>query len=195
MAAPCRATSRCSSAASRSRRSFPTSAIRVLGMPTIAAGILVIALTSGFNFVIVRTWAFATGPTIWGGGLMAALDPKAVLNSAHNALVFDRRIRILADASGADNSRWRRHRARSRLRRRLDGRSADADAARSQDARAPTSSSVRSQHIPITQYDGSTLPFPDESFDYVTIVDVLHHTDDPARRARPRRLASAARAS
>src|SRR5215213_8603621 len=34
--------------------------------------------------------------------------------------------------------------------------------------------------IPISQYDGVTLPFDDRSFDYVTIVDVLHHTPDPA---------------
>jgi SAM-dependent methyltransferase len=34
--------------------------------------------------------------------------------------------------------------------------------------------------IPVTQYDGRTLPFADRSVDYVTIVDVLHHTTDPA---------------
>ena len=33
--------------------------------------------------------------------------------------------------------------------------------------------------LPVVQYDGHSLPFEDKSFDYVTIVDVLHHTDDP----------------
>lgn len=34
--------------------------------------------------------------------------------------------------------------------------------------------------IPAQVYDGQTIPFPDDSFDWVTICDVLHHTDDPA---------------
>jgi ubiquinone/menaquinone biosynthesis C-methylase UbiE len=38
--------------------------------------------------------------------------------------------------------------------------------------------------IDVTQYDGRELPFEDESFDLVTIVDVLHHADDPAAVAR-----------
>src|ERR1700730_13074213 len=33
--------------------------------------------------------------------------------------------------------------------------------------------------IPFDLYDGKTIPFSDGSFDWVTVVDVLHHTDDP----------------
>jgi len=33
--------------------------------------------------------------------------------------------------------------------------------------------------IPVTKYDGTTIPFPDKSFDVMMFVDVLHHTDDP----------------
>ena len=33
--------------------------------------------------------------------------------------------------------------------------------------------------IPVTGFNGSTIPFPDKSFDVVMFVDVLHHTDDP----------------
>ena len=33
--------------------------------------------------------------------------------------------------------------------------------------------------IPVTGFNGSTIPFPDKSFDVVMFVDVLHHTVDP----------------
>ena len=33
--------------------------------------------------------------------------------------------------------------------------------------------------IPVTQYDGNTLPFEDNAFDVVIIIDVLHHCDNP----------------
>jgi len=33
--------------------------------------------------------------------------------------------------------------------------------------------------IPVTSFDGLTIPFSDKSFDAVMFVDVLHHTEDP----------------
>jgi SAM-dependent methyltransferase len=37
-----------------------------------------------------------------------------------------------------------------------------------------------SARIPVRAFDGHVLPFADASFDAAMIVDVLHHTDDPA---------------
>ena len=34
--------------------------------------------------------------------------------------------------------------------------------------------------IPVREFDGETLPYGDDSFDAVCMIDVLHHTDDPA---------------
>lgn len=39
---------------------------------------------------------------------------------------------------------------------------------------------VRGQtHVPVRPFDGRQIPHPDQSFDVVMFVDVLHHTDDP----------------
>jgi ubiquinone/menaquinone biosynthesis C-methylase UbiE len=35
------------------------------------------------------------------------------------------------------------------------------------------------RHIPVRQFDGSSIPFDNSSFDVVMFVDVLHHTKDP----------------
>jgi len=44
--------------------------------------------------------------------------------------------------------------------------------------------------IPVETYDGRSLPFDDNSFDLVSIVDVLHHAEDPQRLlAEARRVA------
>jgi SAM-dependent methyltransferase len=39
----------------------------------------------------------------------------------------------------------------------------------------------REAAVAVEAFDGRTLPFPDSSFDAVILVDVLHHSDDPAR--------------
>ena len=38
--------------------------------------------------------------------------------------------------------------------------------------------------IPVRCFDGRRLPYPDKSFDAVTMIDVLHHSDDPGELLR-----------
>ena len=38
--------------------------------------------------------------------------------------------------------------------------------------------------IPVTEYDGKTIPYPAGAFEAVLFVDVLHHTPDPLRLLR-----------
>jgi SAM-dependent methyltransferase len=38
--------------------------------------------------------------------------------------------------------------------------------------------------ILVREFDGTTLPYDDDSFDFAMLVDVLHHTDNPAQLLR-----------
>jgi SAM-dependent methyltransferase len=101
-----------------------------------------------------------------------------LLNSLHRALVFNRRVHILAghfaetiphrgtvlDIGTGDGLL-----AATLMRLRPDLQVEGVDVLARPDA-----------HIAVTIYDGRTVPFPDQSFDYVLISDVLHHTEDPA---------------
>src|SRR5690606_2338380 len=110
--------------------------------------------------------------------MSAANAAKQVLNAAHGVLILGRRVevlaRALAEAIPAGPGRV------------LDLGCGDGQVAAALMRRRPDLTVIGVDvlvrpvtHIPVTQYDGHTLPFADQSFDHVTIVDVLHHTDDP----------------
>jgi len=103
---------------------------------------------------------------------------KSAWNAVHNALVFNRRVEVLSrhiagiipgggrvlDLGCGDGSI-----AVALMQHRPDLSVEGVDV-----LIRPTT------HIPVTEFDGNHLPFTDKSFDYVTIVDVLHHTEKPA---------------
>lgn len=109
---------------------------------------------------------------------MIAQSAKGLLNRVHDSVVFGRRVKVLSQALAAAIPTGGSV---------LDLGCGDGQVAVGLMALRPDLAVEGVDvllrpvtHIPVTLYDGASLPFADESFDYVTIVDVLHHTDDPA---------------
>jgi SAM-dependent methyltransferase len=107
---------------------------------------------------------------------LAAVEKK-LLNAVHDRVVFRRRVQILsarlAEELGSSGSV-------------LDLGCGDGSIARAIIDQNPgldirgMDVLVRPQaHIPVMHFDGLNIPSADRSFDWVMMVDVLHHTDDP----------------
>jgi 2-polyprenyl-3-methyl-5-hydroxy-6-metoxy-1,4-benzoquinol methylase len=107
---------------------------------------------------------------------LAAVE-KRFLNTVHDKAVFRRRVRVLSghlvrelDSSGTV----------------LDLGCGDGSIAKAIMDRRPglvfrgMDVLIRPHTlIPVEHFDGSVIPALDRSFDWVTIIDVLHHTDNP----------------
>lgn len=100
------------------------------------------------------------------------------MKKIHNQLVFKRRIRVLAEELAARLPRGARvldigcgsgHLAAAIMAQRPDVRIDGVDVL----VRPDTA-------ITVSEYDGKTIPFGDGAYDFAMLVDVLHHTDDPA---------------
>ncbi len=102
----------------------------------------------------------------------------SIVGRVHSGVVFGRRVRVLADAlsdlipCGGTL---------------VDVGCGDGSVGRSiADARPDLDVSgfevlVRPDcHVPVQAFDGSTIPLEDGSVDFAMLVDVLHHTDEPA---------------
>ena len=100
-----------------------------------------------------------------------------VTTSLHGKLIFGRRVQALAEniaemlPSGVSTL--------------LDVGCGDGTLARSIMDRRPelraTGVEIRARPttaIPVQEFDGRTLPYPDRSYEVVMLVDVLHHADD-----------------
>lgn len=102
---------------------------------------------------------------------------KKLLNTVHDRAVFQRRVRVLSDLLVQELNEPGTV---------LDLGCGDGSIARAVMDRRPDLGFrgidvlVRPRTlIPVELFDGNTIPAPDGSYDWVTIVDVLHHTDDP----------------
>jgi|APLak6261684236_1056157.scaffolds.fasta_scaffold07449_2 SAM-dependent methyltransferase len=102
---------------------------------------------------------------------------KQALNALHARMVFGRRIRVLSEHIAAQLSGGSV----------LDVGCGDGTLAQAIMQLKPETRFQGidvflrpSVAIPAQVYDGHAIPFPDAAFDWVTICDVLHHTDDPA---------------
>lgn len=102
---------------------------------------------------------------------------KQALNALHARMVFGRRIRVLAGHIAAQLPEGSV----------LDVGCGDGTLAQAVMQLNPKTSFQGidvflrpSVAIPAQVYDGQTIPFPDDAFDWVTVCDVLHHTDNPA---------------
>ncbi|WP_417308238.1 methyltransferase domain-containing protein [Devosia sp.] len=143
----------------------------ILGIAPPLGALIVAGLAAGASFVLLQFWAFSSAPRGGAGG-------KQLLNSVHDAAVFQRRVEVLSSHLAAAIPSGGRV---------LDLGSGDGSIAASLMRQRPDLAVEGVDvmlrpvtQIPVTLYDGNKLPFADDSFDHVTIVDVLHHTDDPA---------------
>lgn len=104
---------------------------------------------------------------------------KKSIGQAHEKLVFNRRVRVLVEQIGALLPSGAQM---------LDVGTGDGQIAKMIGERQ-TGTAVQgidimkreTVHIPVTLFDGMTIPLDDKSVDVVTFVDVLHHTGDPQR--------------
>lgn len=104
---------------------------------------------------------------------------KRILNGVHDVAVFQRRVRVLSEHLAGE----------------IDGGGTALDVGCGDGSIAQAIMTLRPglsfegidvmlrprSAIPAKAYDGKRIPHEDKSFDWVTVVDVLHHTDDPAR--------------
>lgn len=108
-----------------------------------------------------------------------AATEKKLLNAVHDKAVFQRRVRVLSEHLATEMK------AGGTV---LDLGCGDGSIAKGVMTINPGLSFrgidvlIRPEtHIPVELFNGSHIPAEDKSVDWVTIVDVLHHTDDPGQ--------------